>query len=1049
MKRQILKSFMAFCTGVMTLVAASSLVVSCYDDSALRAEIEDVKGNLSDLDARVKVLEELKGKLEDLTAKVDALYTLKFQVADSNELQYSFDGGKTWNGTGIYLAEECDCEPATPCQCVPCTHECPEVSLVDNGDSVTITVGDASFTIEKPEEIVFEIRAGKVYFASEATQKVTIKSSGIDDITVMSYPKGWYAEIASDGMLEVTAPNYDDTVAEMDYETWTEIPAKCAASGYVKVHACSAEGKCMVGKLPVEVSNRPVSVKAFGGKAYFTATSNSNYAPEFYYGMSPRESFEAEVAGLLADLNSEGWSDYAMNDGEFEVVADVAELLGAEPEKGVEYVAWAIVSDWNIETYTMDNFVVAYYQVVSVTAVEDESQRTAYNVTATVTVEGAEKYLALALPANYLDYEGALEEYKMNMLMSLDPESWSGPMGKYYTESYTGSVLDIAEGTTASMSGNYAPSLDIYLLIIPMDGRSWEDYTVEDIHEFKFTTADLTAGGTVNATAEQVSTYMAQEYDYEIWDYVMVEKQVDKYSQLAVKVQPSASNWVAFYYLWLDDAEWNLYGGDDELLVDRLLQEWGMTPNDVEFPYYDCLDTDPATTQHFVALFVDDSGKYGQLAKISATTEELVYSDIVFTEPYETNLTDGVLKNTTEFMFKPIVEGGTAASYKYYWLQTDYYNPYEGMDDAELATTIHFDRDNRGVVVTADELVDGYMYVPNCEYGSNYMVAVLPYDENGAPGKSAAIFNFESVFSIDGVITEGEAFEATKPTITLVLPEDSEFYPDNNYGDGAYYGYAYQNYYGKYQFYYEVAYTMVPAEATEVCIAYVDGLSYDMTEPAAAKAAKLWSLGYGSWRTTTTTEPFESGYYYSNNYEDGVAPDLYVAASWKDAEGNYYYTEVHFQEQMQYYHDKMYAMIYGEQEATTPDGKQLAFVWADMGDAPSCLDFGVTTPGYLAVCYDIFAVYGEDAGLPEDMRGQYMQYMAWEYEVTATDATSGVITLKSYDHFGDLQTTEGTYTDWNGTTCTVTCEMLYLDNVTMTVAAEPIPVYIEQAGGLM
>lgn len=69
--------------------------------------------------------------------------------------------------------------------------------------------------------------------------------------------------------------------------------------------------------------------------------------------------------------------------------------------------------------------------------------------------------------------------------------------------------------------------------------------------------------------------------------------------------------------------------------------------------------------------------------------------------------------------------------------------------------------------------------------------------------------------------------------------------------------------------------------------------------------------------------------------------------------------------------------------------------------------------------------------------------------MTATDATSGVITLKSYDHFGDLQTTEGTYTDWNGTTCTVTCEMLYLDNVTMTVAAEPIPVYIEQAGGLM
>lgn len=1007
MKRQIMKSIYAFCTGVMTLVAASSLVVSCYDDAALWEEVEN-------LDDRLTEVEKIKDQLAALTARVDALYTLEFQVSDSNELQYSFDGGKTWVSTGVVL-EECTCEIPDPCTCK-------EVSLVDNGDSVTITVGDQSFTIEKPEEIVFEIRAGKVYFASEATQKVTIKSSGIEDITVMSYPKGWYAEIASDGMLEVTAPNYEDTEYTYD-EDWNMIPAKCAASGYVKVHACSAEGKCMVGKLSVTVTNRPVEVKAYAGKAYFTATSNNSYAPEFYYGMSPRDSFEAEVAGLLSDLNSKGWSDYATNDSKFEVVADVAELLGAEPEAGVEYVAWALVSDWSIETYTMDSFVVAYYSVINVTAVEDESQKTAYNVTATVTVDGTDKYLACALPANYLNYEGALEDYKMNILMSLDPDSWSGPMGKYYTESYTGSVLDIAEGTTASMSGNYAPNLDIYLLIIPMDGRSWDEYTVEDIYEFKFTTAPLTAGGSVNATAEQVSTYMAQEYDYGIWDYVMVEKQVDKCSQVAVKIEPSATNWVAFYYLWLDDAEWNLYGGDDELLVNRLLQEWGMTPSDVDFPYYDCLDTDPATTQHFVAFFVDDSGKYGQLAKISATTEELVYSEIMFTEPYETNLTDGVLKNTTEFMFKPVVEGGTAASYKYIWWDTYYYNPYEEQDDAAMALTIHFDRDKRAKVVSADELVDGYMYVPNCEYGNSYMVAVLPYDENGAPGKSAAIFNFQSVFSIDGVITEGAAFEATKPTITLVLPEDSEFYPDYGYGDGAYYGYAYQSYYDKYQFYYEVAYTIVPAEATEVCVAYVDGLSYDMTEPAAAKAAKLWCLGYGSWRTMTTTEPYESGFFYSNNYHDQAAPNLYVAASWKDAEGNYYYTEVPFQDKMQYYHDKMYAMIYGEQSEVelTVEGKQWSFDWTDyammmgMESMPACLDFGVSAEGYFMAGIDYETLYGPEAA------GMWMAGVEGYFEVEATDATSGLIKIMTTDYTTGELTYTGTgleYSNLTETTCT-------------------------------
>ena len=164
MKRQFMKGLMSLCAGVMTLCAASSLFVSCYDDTALQEQI-------SALDKRVQNLESVLKQLEELTARVDALYTLKFQVTTENELQYSFDGGNSWNSTGIVLATQCEHE-CPPCQFVPCDHECPEVSLIDNGDSVTIKVGDAEFTIEKPEQIVFEIRAGKVYFESEGTVQV-------------------------------------------------------------------------------------------------------------------------------------------------------------------------------------------------------------------------------------------------------------------------------------------------------------------------------------------------------------------------------------------------------------------------------------------------------------------------------------------------------------------------------------------------------------------------------------------------------------------------------------------------------------------------------------------------------------------------------------------------------------------------------------------------------------------------------------------------------------------------------------------------------------
>lgn len=1035
-----MKSLKALCTGVMTLCVASLSLTSCYDDSELNSKINELGNEVSALDARLQAVEALTAKLEALTARVDALYTLKFQVTTTNELQYSFDGGTTWVSTGIVLAKELECDCEEPV----------EVSLVDNGDSVTIKVGDQEFTIEKPQEIVFDIRAGKVYFESEGTQKVAIKASGIEDLTVISVPKGWSAEIASDGMLEVTAPNYEETQEEYNYDTDEIIPGKYAAEGYVKVHACAADGKCMVGKLPVIVSNRPVHVKAYAGNAYFNATGAR--PATFYYGVSTRASFEAEVAGLLAALNQMGNPDgYNTNFDEEtymaapSVEAPIADLLGSEPKAGVEYVVWALVEDYSKVEYTMEDFIISYYSLIEVTAVENEAERTAYNVTVTVEVNGADSYYALAVPANYYeeyDQEGNLDEeataeallmYKENLLGSLSPDSWSGPMGKLYTESYTGSVLDIAEGTTASMSGNYAPDMNIALIILPLDGRSWDEYTLKDIHDFEFRTAALAAGGSVNANATQVFKYMAEGYD-ESWNWIKYEKIVDEYSQLAVEVKPSSDNWTAFYFNWYDDETFKA-NSSDEALVALLLKEYGMTPGDVDaFPVYDCLDTDPETTMHFVAMFVDNAGKYGQIAKVSATTKKLEYSDILLKDPCETNLQDGFLKNTTDFKVKIETEGGTASAVKYYWLQTNYYNPYEEMTDAELAQTIHFDRDKRAVEVKAADLSDGYLVVPNNAYGSSYMVAVLPYDENGAPAKSAAIFEYESVFALDAVTTEGEGFDATVPEITINLPE--EFYADGAFGDASYYGYKYEGYYKKYQFYYELNYVVKPVEGTTVSAVLTN---YALEADAVGKASQVWQGSLGSSYTIVATEETEASYRYFNHYEDKAAPDVYLCVSWSDADGNYYYKEYALQAELQKLADEM------KEYLASPDGKQLAFTWEEMQGAPSCLDFGVTTEGQFAVAYDMAAVYGDN--LPAEMAGMYMQYMAWEYEVTPADAHSGTIVIKSYDMYGDLQTTEGTYSDWYGSSCKVTFEMLYLDNTEMTVATEKIPLYIEATGG--
>ena len=907
MKRQFLKGLMALCAGVMTLGAASSLFVSCdkYDDTDLRNQI-------SQLDQRVKNLEALKTQLEALTARVDALYTLKFQVTAENELQYSFDGGNTWISSGIVLATQCD-------------HECPEVALVDNGDTVTIKVGDEEFTIEKPEEIVFEIRAGKVYFESESTMKVSIKSAGIEDITVMSAPKGWFAEINSEGMVEITAPNYEDCQEGYGWDEndeYYEIPAKYAASGYVKIHACSADGKCMVGKLPVEVAGQPLILRAYSGNAYFTLAGTASWwNATFYYGVSEKANLEADTADLLARMNDGDWSltdDYPSNYGELtEITASIAELLGEEPQVGKEYVVWAAVENSNAMPYDVEDLVLAYYSPVNVDITENVAAKTAYNVEVTVEVQGADSYVAVAMPESQLQWT-SVDDIKEQMAMAMAEGMY---YGKLYTESYTGSALDIAAGTSYSMSGNYSPDSDVYVFVLPLDGRSKEDYTPADVVYAQYTTAALTSGGSIDLTAKQITSYIGEVYDYDIWDYVTKEIVLDRYTELGAEVTPSSNGeWSAFYFTWMDEATYADYGAYEEDLVDYLLDNtYGNSPAELKsWPYYSVEKVSPNTTMHFVGFIVDADGKYGKLAHVEATTDELVKADLVWAEPYTTNLQDGMLKNTKTLQFTPVFEDGAeAASYKYVLAQVAYYNQYEGMDDAQMAEELFFSTSSSVKTVSADELANGVLYVEDHAYGNPYYFAIVPIDAEGNPGASAAILEYDCVFEMDNVVTEGADFEATAPQISVNFPEESECYPDNGWGDASYYGYWYSDYDELYQFYYEINFDVTPAEGTEVCAVLVDAESYNLDAAANVKAGSAWAGSYGSWNTITTTEPTSSSYKYCSHYEDQPAPNIVLVVSWVDAAGTYYYREYPLQSQFEYYAGLMKEYIAGTKEIPT------------------------------------------------------------------------------------------------------------------------------------
>ncbi len=1011
MKRQIMKGFMALVAGVMTLCAASSLFVSCqYDDSLLKEDIENLKDGINDLDERLKAIEDLKDKLLALTARVDALYTLSFQVSDSNELQYSFDGGETWNGTGIILAEECDAPCVNPC-------ECPEVSLVDNGDSVTITIGDMSFTIEKPQEVVFEIKAGKVYFESQGTQEIIVKSTGIEDLTVIYTPKGWTADINAAGYLEVTAPSIEDTEENWN-DDWTElIPAKAAATGYVKVHACSVDGKCMVGKLPVEVSEEPVVVKAFGGNYEVTLVTNYGWGT-VYFGVSERSNYEADAMVLidaLANYNYEVTDNWP-NQANPTASGKIADVLGHEPEVGKEYVVWAVSPGY--EAPVFEDLVLAYYSPISVTAVEDESKRTAYDNWITVTVQGANSYWALAIP-DQGDFGMSPDDYKEQMVADLD----YGGMGKLLTENYEGSFYQITMGSQ-TYAGEGTPGTTGTLLILPIDGRPNDQYTVADVYEFPFETNPLLPGGATNATVEQVFAQV---------DWTGEEVDLDPYTELGVKVTASSDTWKYFYFAWMTEDQYatDALGGDSDLIVDFILNNPASYPIGItEFdPVVVNTTLDPGQTRYFTAFFVDENGKYGEVAKMKLTTDQLLKSDIEAT--FTTNLVDGILKNNS--VLEITVEADMELSkVKYVWLETAYYNQYAGKDDAEMADIIYF-----GTIssysyfqeILAEDIVDGKFTLEGHSLGSSYYLALLPYDKDGNPGKSAAIFDYDTVFEIDEVITDPAQF-VSEPTVVYNVPESMDSNEEYSY-------YMSISQWGT-SVSYNGSYT-VTSDA-EVLTLFTEKSDIEgMTD--LQKASGLWGGSINSYYTKS-----EVGTIDRSLYGEDAPLEVVIMVSWKDAEGNYYYKEVDLSAQF----EEMFINLLVAADAdpaveTTPAGKQWGFTVTSEGSflpagTNAVVDLGASAPGSLILAAEV------EEGVYTDAVGM-MSLMA---EVKPVSETMGVVTISGLQGFDDDdnpiygEIDKACYYGLTDTTCSFICNQFFghvKDAEATTVAI--------QGGGMM
>ena len=992
MKRQILKSLSALCVSAMALFAASSLVVSCYDDSKIWDEMEDVKGDISDVKAEI---EALKTTLASLTSKVDGLYTLTFQVTSDNKLQYSFDG-TTWNDTGVVIPSECTCEPVEPAE--PC--DCVAVSLVDNGDSVTITVGEQSFTIVKPEIVKFEILSGKQFFDYDQTKEVVLSAKGIKSLFIAKTPKGWSVEADGTDALVVTAP------AEDDYSA--------AQKGVVEVWAASEEGSIMVGTLGVVVSDETCVITYAADSVTFLIAEDPDYGTPYtiFYGVSTSESFEADAAKVVSTILSQSEAMYELNSNwnyEAEIKVPVEELIGSEPVTGTTYIFWAVTPNmvrqgwsWTYEVSVAD-FVKCYY---TPTEVKFEYLASWNDVELAVEVLGADEYFA-----GWTTYDEYFDPEYFDIQEYLNATGgWGGPTGMYcyYNEKWEGNLSNFC---SPEYSNTISPNTSYFVFILPIDPlRPIEDYTNDDVFTQVVKTNALQAGGTATATLDLTAANAVEPTEL----------------RPVVKTTGAALT----YYEWFDAEKLALYS-DDELLVDYILNEsyYASMRDEAEFqaPF---TNGTPDTEFTLVLVLVDKDGKYS-FQKEVVKTAALPLTDAVSVTFDEENCVvesyTATLKVVLNGEFEKVIFWKTEPS--------DYYQPTASEFETNACSS---DSWYAYKYVNVSDLVDG-TYTFDVEPETDYTVFVLGRTADGKYSYADS-YSFTPVLSIGAVKTEG--FTVT-PTVTYNVPE----YSSDEYPEG--YAYYFQaSEWGTY-YNYDGSYTVNPNGAGEVRAYVVDAndtdYGYDWNTMTPVDKVKKMLLDF--YCNTTSEEDtfnknlYECPYNPEEEYETEIAPVAVLV--WQEADGTYCLLEQDFSEQVKV----MRADLDQKMAVALIDGKQWQFNWADMGDAPTILDFGVTMPGQFGFAYDAAAVYGEE-NLPEEMIGMYMWYMGWTYEIVATDATSGVINASQVDHFGDVQVTPvASYSNLTPASVTFTSEMLYLDNVETTLAAEKINVYVENMGG--
>ncbi|MBR3827379.1 MAG: hypothetical protein IKJ38_06690 [Alistipes sp.] len=487
---------------------------------------------------------------------------LKFQVnMESGMLEFSVDGGLTWNPTGLSAADAGQ-------QII--------AGVTDNGNNtVTFTLaGNSSFTVIKAALIEFDATRGSLYVLPGETKEVNFTiNTAVADVNVMNQPLGWSAEVVLapadeegddevDPGMGIFAAGGTELVLKITGPAQEFVDAGFAAKeGDIVVHFNGNNGTCQVGKIAVNLAELTLAVDAEGNVHIENSITNVDtdemgedlvtFAP-IQIGVMTKACYDEYLAGTLDILAAyyDGYISYTT--GGFNNVVDRVQYQEGTCEKevyditvedvsrmfypnyefvpGGEYVIFLyteeeIDMDYYEAYPVLDSAIMAYYKSVIIEVSVVDGSISWNDATLNLSLAGYTNYLvgwiATSDVEEYIEW-GYCTDLNSYLDIYLKSQYGGGGIntnaGVILAEGMPlNTEIKLSEMAEYSLTA-WAPSVEsnttYYLFVYPFNMESEMDlYTLSPSHEDAFLFGTFTTAGLVEGNFDTGVTYEVNTMD--------------------------------------------------------------------------------------------------------------------------------------------------------------------------------------------------------------------------------------------------------------------------------------------------------------------------------------------------------------------------------------------------------------------------------------------------------------------------------------------------------------------------------------------------------